>query len=116
MKSKKLTDAMIKRYEDYLYKEEKSCATREKYMRDVRNFVRSVKSAVITKDVVMQWKKQLLQSGYAVRSINSMLASVNSLLSFLGWVDCKVKNIRMQRQTYTTEEKVGIVICLSLMT
>ena len=53
----------------------------------------------------MGWKKQLLQDGYAVRSINSMLASVNSLLVFLGWHECKVKNIRTQRQTYCAEER-----------
>ena len=40
-----------------------------------------------------------------MRSINSMLASVNSLLVFLGWSDCKVKNLRCQRQTYCAEEK-----------
>ena len=30
---------------------------------------------------------------------------VNSLLSFLGWQDCRVKNLRCQRQIYCAEEK-----------
>ena len=34
-----------------------------------------------------------------------MLASINSLLSFLGWVDLKVKSIKLQRQIYCPEEK-----------
>jgi site-specific recombinase XerD len=34
-----------------------------------------------------------------------MLASVNSFLGFLGWHDCRVKNIRLQHQTYCAEEK-----------
>lgn len=34
-----------------------------------------------------------------------MLASLNSLLQFLGWTDCKVKNLRCQRQVYCSEEK-----------
>jgi integrase len=34
-----------------------------------------------------------------------MLASLNSLLDFLGLSACKVKNIRTQRQTYSTEDK-----------
>ena len=42
---------------------------------------------------------------YAVRSINSMLASVNGLFSFLGWADLKVKSIKLQRQIYCSEER-----------
>ena len=53
----------------------------------------------------MDYKKALVGAGYAACSVNSMLASVNSLLSFLGWGDCKVKNLRVQRQTYCAEEK-----------
>ena len=34
-----------------------------------------------------------------------MLASLNSLFSFLGWTDCKVKSIRLQQQIYCPEEK-----------
>ena len=59
----------------------------------------------ITKELVIAWKKYLVAQGYAVRSINSMLASVNSLLDFLGLSNCKAKNIRLQRQTYCTEDK-----------
>ncbi len=36
--------------------------------------------------------------------INSMLASLNSLFAFLGWVDLKVKSIKLQRQIYCPEE------------
>ena len=46
-----------------------------------------------------------MEQGYAVRSINSMLASVNSLLDFLGLSNCKAKSIRIQQQTYSTEDK-----------
>lgn len=40
-----------------------------------------------------------------MRSINSMLASVNSLLDFMGLSVCKVKSIRMQHQAYCTKDK-----------
>jgi len=40
-----------------------------------------------------------------IRSINSMLASLNSFLDFMGWSECKVKNLRCQRQTYCAEDK-----------
>ena len=53
----------------------------------------------------MEYKKHLIEAGYKVRSINSMLASLNSLLDFLEWGDCKVKNIRSQQPAYCAEEK-----------
>ena len=59
----------------------------------------------ITKETVIAYKQGLIDDGYAVRSINSMLASLNSLFSFLGWNDCKVKSIKLQRQIYCPEEK-----------
>ena len=59
----------------------------------------------VTKELVRSWKESLVEGGFAVASINSMLASVNSLLRFLGWEDCKVKNLKTQRRTYCPEEK-----------
>ena len=101
----KLSVTNIKEFADYLCREEKSAATQEKYLRDVRSFFRYLDSGEITKELVIAWKKQLVENGYAVRSINSMLASINSLLDFLGLQNCKVKNIRTQRQTYCAEDK-----------
>lgn len=105
MEERILTNSQIQEFANYLIREEKSNATYEKYLRDVRSFQAFTDNALVTKEVVMAWKKELVAQGYAVRSINSMLASVNSFLGSLGWHDCKVKNIRLQRQTYCTEEK-----------
>ena len=46
-----------------------------------------------------------MERKYAVRSVNSMLASVNSFLQFLGWEDCKVKSLKLQRKIYCPKEK-----------
>ena len=92
-------------FERYLKTEEKSDATQEKYMRDARAFMAYAADLDISKELVVAWKKHLIEQGYAVRSINSMLASVNCLLVFLGLGEYKVKNIRMQRQTYCPEER-----------
>ena len=100
-----LSNKEIKEFANYLRREEKSAATQEKYLRDVREFSVYADGNEITKELVIAWKKRLVGGGYAVRSINSMLASVNSLLDFLGLSNCKVKSIRTQRQTYCTEDK-----------
>ena len=105
MEDRTLADSHIQEFSEYLIREEKSCATCEKYLRDISSFRVFAGSAPVTKERTVLWKKMLVEQGYAVRSINSMLASVNSFLGFLGWHDCKVKNIRLQRQTYCAEEK-----------
>jgi len=100
-----LSKEPLKDFANHLCREEKSTATQEKYLRDVRAFFMYVGCAEITKELVVAWKKHLVEQGYAVRSINSMLASVNSLLDFLGLPECRVKNIRMQQQTYCAEDR-----------
>lgn len=101
----KLPVTKIKEFATYLRREEKSSATQEKYLRDVQSFYVYSDGNEITKELVVGWKQKLVESGYAIRSINSMLASINSFLDFLGLSACKVKNIRTQRQTYCTEDR-----------
>ena len=105
MKGRILTENQIAAFAVYLKSEEKSDNTVEKYIRDVRAFSAYVGEAEITKETVIAYKNNLLSESYAARSINSMLASINGLFSFLGWVDLKVKSIKLQRQIYCPEEK-----------
>lgn len=105
MRNRIFTDKHIEAFAKWLNLEEKSNATREKYIRDIRRFKEFAADEEVSKGVAVQWKNDLMERGYAVRSINSMLASLNSLLMFLGWEDCKVKNIRLQYQTFSPEEK-----------
>ena len=105
MKGRILTETQIAAFAVHLKSEEKSENTVEKYIRDVRAFSAYVGTAEITKETVITYKNNLFSENYAARSINSMLASINSLLSFLGWADLKVKSIKLQRQIYCPEEK-----------
>ena len=105
MKGRILTSEAIQNFKKYLKEEEKSKNTIEKYMRDVWEFTTYMNGAEITKESVIAYKDKLIYKNYAVRSINSMLASLNSLFSFLNWMDCRVKSIKLQRQVYCPEEK-----------
>lgn len=94
----------IKRFEEYLLDEERSPATIEKYLRDVRCFADFVKDAEITKQLVLEYKNSLPES-YELSSANSMLAALNSFLRFLGWHDLCVKRFKIQREAFCSEEK-----------
>lgn len=104
MKGRILTAKILVRFKKYLLLEERSAATVEKYLRDVRAFIAFANGAEITKELVIGYKKHL-QENYAVRSVNSMLASINSLFAFLGWLELRIKSIKLQQQIYCPEEK-----------
>ena len=104
MRGRFLTQEIISGFKEYLILEERSGATVEKYIRDISAFSNYADGAEITKETVIAYKKHL-QDSYAVRSVNSMLASINSLFVFLGWHDLKVKSIKLQQQIYCPEEK-----------
>ncbi len=104
MKGHFLSNKEIEKFCKYLKEEEKSENTIEKYIRDVTVFSTYCTSA-ITKDNVIAYKQNLIDSGYAVRSINSMLASINSLFSFLGWYELRVRALKVQQQVFCSEEK-----------
>ncbi|MBQ8551418.1 MAG: tyrosine-type recombinase/integrase [Clostridia bacterium] len=100
-----ITQTHLTAFEEYLLREEKSAATVEKYLRDARAFVLYAEGKTVTKEMTVAYKKSLEDTGYKPRSINSMIASLNSFLDFLGVADCKVKTLRIQKPTYLTEEK-----------
>ena len=103
MKGLRITTKDIAGFREHLILEERSAATIQKYIRDVKAFTEYANGAV-TKETVIAYKKHL-QEHYAVRSVNSMLASINSLLAFLGWHDLRVKALKLQQQVYCPEEK-----------
>lgn len=105
MRGHELNTESLEQFKQHLITGEKSAATVEKYLRDAAAFLSFVQDAEITKEVTILYKQKLIDARYAVRSINSMLASINSLFSFLGWYDCKVKAIRLQHQIFCSEDK-----------
>lgn len=105
MNIKTITKDDIRGFSQHLEHDEKSQATIDKYHRDVMVFWAVVGGEPLTKEIVMAYKKHLIEQSYAVSSINSMLASVNAFLEYLDLREYKVKNIRTQRQTYCSEDK-----------
>ena len=105
MMKQQLSEELIRQFETNLFQTEKSGATVEKYVRDARRFAAFCGGEAVTKDSVIAFKQDLLARGYAVRSVNSMLAGVNRLLSFLGLHDFRVKTLKIQQQIFCPEER-----------
>ena len=104
MKGRFITAKTIAEFREHLILEERSEITVEKYIRDAKAFSAYAQNTAVTKEIVIAYKKHL-QENYAVRSVNSMLASINSLFAFLGWHDLRVKSLKLQQQVFCPEEK-----------
>lgn len=105
MNTRILSDSVIQRFNEYLLEEERSQVTIEKYNRDIAALRRFADGREINKELVIAYKQYLIESDYAERSVNSMLAAINSLFQFLEWYDCRVKSIKLSPEIYRPEEK-----------
>lgn len=104
MEERILTADIIEDFRKNLELQEKSTSTIEKYIRDVKAFSAYTENAAITKEKVIAYKKYL-RNNYAARSVNSMLASINSLFNSLEWHDLKVKSLKLQQQVFCSEDR-----------
>ena len=87
-----------------LQEDERSPATIENYLRHIRAFAAWAGGQAVTKDLATQWKEHLI-SQYRPGTVNTMLVSLNRFFAFLGWYDCQVKTLHIQRRLFREESK-----------
>ena len=90
---------LLNRFKLYLFEEEKSDNTMEKYMRDICFFRKWLGGKGVDKSVVLEYKKELCEK-YAPKSVNSILSSLNAFFAFMDWHELKVKTLKIQRQIF----------------
>lgn len=94
----------IQAFLHHLRVEEKSTATVEKYYRDLTTFRTWCNGRYVCKECVIKYKEYLLER-YAATSVNSMLAAINGFLAWTGWGECRVKAVRIQRETFAARDR-----------
>lgn len=101
-----ITEKMLSDYRIHLMEEEKSSATIEKYMRDLKKLVNFMGKEEVTKLRMIAFKEKLLHTdGYKISSVNSYLVAANRFLEYQGWYDLRVKNYRVQREIFCPKDK-----------
>ena len=104
-KKMQLTQREFDQFEDYLRYDEREESTIEAYLRSLTRFAEWADGRTITKELAMEWKAALAESGYRPISVNAMLAAVNKFFTCMGREDCKVKYLKLQRQMFRKSEK-----------
>ena len=97
MEPRKITEETLAAFAQQLGEEERSPATLEKYLREVRQFAAFLGGREVTRDLAAAWREEL-SARQSPATVNGKLTALDRLLAFLGWEDCRVKHLRVQRQ------------------
>jgi site-specific recombinase XerD len=101
-----ITEELLEEYRVSLYEDEKSRATIEKYLRDVRKLASYADGREITKGLMISFKEKLYhEDHYKITSVNSFLETVNRFLEYAGWYEERVKPYRIQTESFCPEER-----------
>lgn len=104
MNKRIITPEKINSFKMYLYEEERSENTIEKYIRDIRCFVKLAGVVDLQKADVLEYKRGLCER-YAPSSVNSMISSVNAFFRFMNWHDLKIKTLKIQRRIFADKSR-----------
>lgn len=104
MSERVITNKNINNFKLYLYEEERSDNTVEKYVRDICRFHKWLRGRSIDKSVAVEYKRELC-ARYMPKSVNSMLSSVNTFFMFMGWHDLKIKALKIQKRIFADKER-----------
>ena len=105
MKEKRITAERIAAFSDHLRQAERSPGTVENYLRHVRAFAAWLEGRPVTREAAADWKTHLLSQGYRPNTINAMLVGLNRFFQFMGWQECQVKTLRLQRQLFREDSR-----------
>ena len=91
-----ITEELLNQYSQYLYEEEKSSATRKKYLSDLRKLMKYADGRGLTKELMIQYKEFLMnEKHYKSSSVNSYLVAENRFFEYMGWYGMHVKTIKV---------------------
>lgn len=105
MMQQQVTRPLIEVFTKKLQAAERSAGTIEKYRRDVQSFITWLGARDVSHEAAAEWKQHLQVQGYSPATINSMLVAVNRFFDCMGWQDCRVKTLKIQRRLFRQENR-----------
>ena len=105
MTERVITKATIEQFEAYLHKEERSNGTVDNYIRNVRELAAWLAGQAVTKEQLVAWKDALQAKRLQPTTVNAKLAAIGCFLQVMGWQDCQVRFLRVQRRVFREKEK-----------
>ena len=95
----------ILKFTEYLRQQERSEATIKKYNHTLETFYCWLpEKKLVDKALAMQYKEELCKT-HAPAGVNTILAALNGFFRFMGWHDCTVKALRIQRRIFSAPDE-----------
>ena len=91
METRSITSTELAAFIGYLGTVERSAGTIEKYFRDTGRFAAWLEGAEATRERTAAWRDSLLEGG--------------QFFTFLGWDECKVKALKIQRKLFRDDRR-----------
>ena len=98
--ARKVTAERIEEFGEYLMTEEREESTVQKYLRYVQEFAGWLEGREVTKALAVEWKEELQEGELAPATVNGKIAAVNAFFRFVGWSECHLKALRLQRRVF----------------
>ena len=94
----------LKRYKEELLINEKSKATIEKYVSEVKLLLDYLEDHEQSKASILEYR-DALRKNYQARTVNGKLAAIHSFLQFIDKSEWKVKFLKIQRRAFAEESR-----------
>ncbi len=95
----KIQETAICRFGRELFEQERAKKTIERYQHQLRTFAQWTEGRTVTKELTVRYKQRLMER-YSPASVNVTLAALNGFFKFMGWQECRVRPVRVQRRHY----------------
>ncbi len=99
-----ITEYAIEEYCKWLYCQEKSQVTIQKYRYYLEQFRQYIDGINISKESVILWKA-VMRKRFSPVTANGALAAVNGFFKYNGWLDLRVKFFKVSSNVFCTELK-----------
>ena len=105
MQGREICAEQVNTFTKKLHQAERSAGTIKKYRRDVQSFITWLGARDVSHEAAAGWKRHLQEQGYSPATINSMLVALNRFFDCMGWQDCRVNTLKLQRRLFREDRR-----------
>ena len=105
MQKRTINSKRMKDFSSALQAAERSKGTIQNYLHHVQCFADWLGERVVSHEAAPEWKRHLQAHGYRPATVNAMLIALNRFLDCMGWQDCRVRTLKLQRRMFRSAER-----------
>ena len=97
-------ECSTEQYFEWMYRNEKSAATIEKYRNHIKSLIQFAAGRPLTKGIIIEWKRSM-KNKLAPSTVNAALSAANGFFSYMRWDEFHVRLLKIGQDPFYPEEK-----------